>query len=173
MPDYQRGKIYKITSGDLTYIGSTCEPTLAKRLANHKKGYKRWKAGKEHRVTSFTLIETGDYEITLIELCPCGSKDELSARERFYIENTICVNKTTPGRTKQEWLDDHPDYMKDYRKEWYEKNKIETLQKSKEWYEANKERKYAKHKEWVKANPDKVKAIRERHEVKKSHSTVT
>ena len=37
MVNYSLGKIYKIadnTNGDI-YIGSTCEPTLAKRLYGH------------------------------------------------------------------------------------------------------------------------------------------
>ena len=35
MPDYNKGKIYKIVdnTNNNIYIGSTCEPTLAHRLA--------------------------------------------------------------------------------------------------------------------------------------------
>jgi len=103
MPDFKRSKIYKITSGDLTYIGSTTQSTLARRLSNHLTDYKQWKAGKRYGCSSFPLIETGQYEITLIELCPCNSKDELTARERFHIETNKCVNKYIPGRTMKEW----------------------------------------------------------------------
>ena len=42
MTDYQLGKIYRIvcnTTG-LTYYGSTCEPTLARRLSGHVVNYK-------------------------------------------------------------------------------------------------------------------------------------
>ena len=37
MVNYQLGKIYKIVDLDSNkcYVGSTCEPTLARRLANH------------------------------------------------------------------------------------------------------------------------------------------
>lgn len=147
--NYQLGKIYKITSGDLTYIGSTCEPTLAKRLANHVRDYKRWKVGKIRFVTSYTLIEIGQYEITLLELCPCNSKDELSARERFYIENTVCVNKYIPGRTQQEWKDVNPDYMKDY----YQLKQETILEQKKTYYQLNRENILAK-----KANRYKINA---------------
>lgn len=127
MPDYSKGKIYKITSGDLTYIGSTCEPTLAKRLANHVKTYKAWKEGKRGLTTSFRLIETGQYEITLIELWSCNSKDELNARERYWIENTVCVNKKIPGRTGQEYREVNKvtiaEYNKTYGKEYREANR--------------------------------------------------
>ena len=62
MPNYANGKIYKITSGDLTYIGSTCEPTLARRLAGHIQGYRQWKNGKYGKTSSFQVFETGNYE---------------------------------------------------------------------------------------------------------------
>jgi len=124
MPNYQNGKIYKITAGNLTYIGSTCEPTLARRLAKHVASCKCWKNNKSHFITSFPLIETGQYEITLIELFPCGSKDELTARERFHIESNICVNKYIPTQTD---------------KEYYQKNKEEILEKVKSYYETNKD----------------------------------
>jgi hypothetical protein len=137
--NYQLGKIYKITSGDLTYIGSTCEPTLAKRLAKHIACFKQWKKGNSHDVTSYRLIETGLYEITLVELCPCGSKDELTARERFHIENTVCVNKVIPGRTKKEYIIDTKEYKSEYDKS-YRIDNIEIIKEKKKAYqEANKE----------------------------------
>ena len=50
MPDYQLGKIYKIECNvtGKVYIGSTCEPILARRLAGHIKSYKRYLNGKFH-----------------------------------------------------------------------------------------------------------------------------
>jgi hypothetical protein len=43
MPNYQDGNIYKIVCNitDECYIGSTCEPTVARRLAGHVIDYKR------------------------------------------------------------------------------------------------------------------------------------
>jgi hypothetical protein len=142
MPDYSKGKVYKITSGDKTYIGSTCEPTLARRLANHISECKRWKEGKRRLTTSYPLIESGDYQITLIELCPCGSKDELTARERYWIENTDCVNKFIPGRT--------PD-------EYREATKEQTAERMKTYYVDNKEKIDEKNKLYRKSNPEVMK----------------
>ncbi len=45
--NYQQGKIYKIEANGLKYIGSTCEPTLARRLAQHKGSYKSWLRGNK------------------------------------------------------------------------------------------------------------------------------
>ena len=171
MPDYASGKIYKITSGDLTYIGSTCEPTLAKRLAKHVGDYKQWKNGGRGNVTSFQLIDTGNYDITLLELCACGSKDELTARERFYIETNECVNKNIPGRTDKEYREvnktelaerdkayreANKDKIAEKNKAYHEANKTEIAEKDKKRYEANKTEKLEKAKTYREANKDKI-----------------
>ncbi len=106
MVNYSNEKIYKIVdniSGNI-YIGSTCEPSLARRLAGHVGAYKRYKDDKKvSKITSFDILENGNYEIVLLELCPCESKDELHARERYYIESLDCVNKVIVGRTRKEY----------------------------------------------------------------------
>lgn len=135
MPDFARGKVYRITSGDLTYIGSTCEPTLAKRLAKHVSDYRLWKNGGRRYISSFQLIEAGQYEIALLELCPCGSRDELRMRERFYIDTNKCVNQRIEGRTPKEWYEAHKEDV-------LEKQKIyrgEHKEQIKEYLDTNKE----------------------------------
>jgi hypothetical protein len=115
MVNYQLGKIYKIIDNTTNkiYIGSTCEPTLARRLAKHTSNYKDFSnAGKTPYTTSFEIIKNGDCDIVLLEAFPCNSKDELHSRERFYIENNICINKNIPTRTEKE-----------YKKIYLEKNK--------------------------------------------------
>jgi hypothetical protein len=137
MPDYQNGKVYKITSGDKTYIGSTCEPTLARRLAGHVKDYKRWKEGKRRGVSSFQLIESGQYEITLVELYPCNSKDELTARERFHIETNECVNIMVPKRTQHErWITNH-NGIKEKHKVYAETHMEAQLKQQRDKYKEN------------------------------------
>jgi hypothetical protein len=143
MPDYQRGKIYKITSGDLTYVGSTTEKTLARRLSGHIRDYKRWKNGKKRPITSFQVIDKGDYEITLLELFPCGSKDEMTARERYWIENTVCVNKVMPNQTQEERKEYHREHDKQYRQD----HKEQCAKRQKEYYIRNREKVLSKLKE--------------------------
>jgi len=86
MVNYQLGKIYKIVDLDSNkcYVGSTCEPTLARRLTNHVSDYKQYLKGKGSYVSSFKILEMDDYDIVLLETYPCNSKDELHARERYY-----------------------------------------------------------------------------------------
>ena len=57
--DYQKTKIYKIISdvGDKIYIGSTTKDTLAKRMAEHRSCYKRWKAGLCGKTMSYELFD--------------------------------------------------------------------------------------------------------------------
>lgn len=105
--DYNRyllGKVYKITckTTGLCYIGSTIEKRLGIRLSKHLYDYKRHLAGIYPYVSSFKIIETDNYEISLIENYPCKSSNELRQRERFYIENLPCVNEKIPNRTRKE-----------------------------------------------------------------------
>ena len=123
MSDYSQGKIYKIISSecDLVYYGSTCI-TLKERLIKHKSDYKYYLEGKKNYMTSFVIIEKGNYEIVLVEDYPCNSKAELHLRERFYIENNECVNKCIPGRTPKEYQRDNCEIIREQRKQYYKDN---------------------------------------------------
>lgn len=102
--NYQNGKIYRIVCNitGLTYIGSTCQ-TLSQRLTKHRFNYKTLLEKPEKKlVTSVKVIAGGDYDIVLLEKCPCESKEELHKRERYYIESMDCVNKVIPTRTEAE-----------------------------------------------------------------------
>jgi hypothetical protein len=126
--NYSNAKIYKIvdnTNGNM-YIGSTTQYTLAKRLTGHVRSFKAYQKGyKNNLMTSFKILENGDYDIVLLEIVDdCTCKDQLKAKERYHIENNRCVNKIIVGRT---------------RKEHYEANKSQILQKHKKYYESNKE----------------------------------
>jgi len=93
------GKIYRITC-NLTkqnYYGSTFYPLQA-TLARHVSCFKAWLKKKEHAhyIPSYEILKNGNYKIVLLENYPCNSREELSAREREYIENNECVNKVIP-----------------------------------------------------------------------------
>jgi len=169
MEKYQRGKIYAIIcrKTDRRYIGSTCEPTLAKRLAQHVKDCKQWKEGKSY-TTSFDIIKDGDYHIVLLESYPCNSRDELRMCEQKHILNEgQCVNKCKAFITEEERIE----YKKEYAQINYEKNKEELIEKAKEnykknkdiivirknkHYEANREELQEKAKEYYKKNKEQI-----------------
>jgi queuine/archaeosine tRNA-ribosyltransferase len=75
-------------------------------------------------VTSFKIIENGDYDIILLEeVKDCENKEQLRARERHYIESLDCVNKTIPGRTNKEYYQLNKDFINNKKKAKYEENK--------------------------------------------------
>ena len=106
MVNYADGKIYRIdclTSG-LVYFGATCKKTVAQRLAKHVNNYNTWVRNNTNKyMTSFEVLKNNNYIISLIEECPCENKDQLNARESFFIRNNDCVNKTIPNRTSGEY----------------------------------------------------------------------
>ena len=140
---YSRGKIYKLVS-DLTdqiYIGSCCVP-LRKRLCEHKSEFKTVRKNPTKSIELFKL--GGKVEIILIEEYPCGSKMELERRERYHIENNICVNRLIPARTREELLE--------YQKEYREVNREAICERHKEYHKVNREAICERHKEYYEAN---------------------
>lgn len=129
MNRYENGMIYMIESpsAGLCYYGSTCMP-LAKRLYNHRKDYERYRNGTYHFVTSFKVLDYDDHKIILVEEVKCESKQQLIAREAYYIRNHECVNKYIPDRTKKEYEADNKEKIKERMKQYREHNK-EELQK--------------------------------------------
>lgn len=135
MIDYQKGKIYKIVCDEepeLVYYGSTCE-ILSNRMSAHRASYKRNQAGLFNNITSFQIIKYPTSQIVLVENYPCQNKEELNARERWWIENNQCVNKNRPGIFLEKGL---KEYHIQYGKEYYKKYAA----KAKEYYVKNKEK---------------------------------
>ena len=127
MNKYNDSKVYKIvdnTNGNI-YVGSTTNKYLCQRLAKHKDDYKRYLEGYKNKyMTSFKILENGNYNIMLLENVNCEIKDQLNAKERYYIETLECVNKKLPGRTI---------------KEYYIDNRQNKLEKANQYYKDNKE----------------------------------
>jgi hypothetical protein len=116
-------KIYKLidnTNGNI-YIGQT-KQKLYQRLNNHKQDFKRGST-----LTSREIIKNNNYKIELIE-----ETNDLN-RERYFIENTECINKVVPGRTSKEYYEEtkhklNKEKLKQYHKEYriktnYSKNR--------------------------------------------------
>ena len=108
MIDYRNGKIYKLisTETDNVYVGSTSLNYLCKRLVSHRSDYKRWLAKKRNYVSSYEILKYEDCKIILIEDFPCDSKDQLTSREQYWIDNTantVNKQKAWTGLTKKEY----------------------------------------------------------------------
>ena len=140
MPDYAKAKVYKIVdnTSDKIYIGSTCEPTLARRLADHVQKYKRFVKEAHHFVTSFKVLESGDYDIQLIENFPCNSKDELHAREGHFIRLLECVNKVIPGRSDIDYRLENKSKISTTQKKYRDENMVKVKMGKQAYYNNNK-----------------------------------
>ena len=163
MPDYSNGKIYKIycnITGE-TYYGSTCQP-VSVRMGQHRSDAKE---NSKKTCTSKSIIVRDDYDYSLIENHKCNNKQELHARERYWIENNECINKIVPNRTLEEYYLDNKEYIKDQHKKWREnggnmvekkrkviyreENKEKIAKTTKAYYLKNKVASDAYQKEWA------------------------
>ena len=149
-----KGKIYKIVdnTNDNIYIGCTCK-TLKERLSGHKSDYKKYLKGLCGNITSFDILKNNDYKIELLEDCKIKTKDELTSRERHFIEHNDCVNKVIPGRTDKEYRDAN----KENKKQYYDLNKEHLIEKKKIYRDANKEKIDNYQKAYRITNRDKIR----------------
>ncbi len=122
MPNYQEGKIYKITSEktDQVYVGSTVKP-ITTRYNQHKCLYNAYKKdGGRVQLSSFLILQHGDAKVELVEDFPCATQEELFARERYWMDNLLSVNKIRSVITKEE--------LKEYRHDYYSANKEKAME---------------------------------------------
>jgi hypothetical protein len=128
MPDYQKGKIYRIISPskNLVYYGSTIE-TLSSRLSKHIYDYKRNNGQK----SAFVVLKCEDYKIELVEEYPCNNRQQLEKKEGEYIKANECVNICIAGRTKKEWGQDNRERLNEKGRKYKEEHKEELKQKDK------------------------------------------
>ena len=161
--NYQNSVIYKIVSNNLDvkdcYVGSTTN--LDKRRADHKSNHKNPNS-KQYNIPLYQFIrENGgwyDFSMVLVENYPCNNKNELHARERYFIENLKAkLNRNIPTRTIKEWREENKDEIGIKQKEYQEDNKDKIKVYKKEYQEDNKDKIKVYRKEYLKDNKDKNK----------------
>lgn len=141
-PDYQNSKIYVITAEetDTIYIGCTTKKKLYQRMACHKYDHKMWSEGLGKYVSSCEMLKYPSAKITLIELYPCDTKEELLSREAYHINrNDKCINKYRPIVT--------PELKKELAKQYHIDNKIEINERGRQYHAINKDRINLRHRE--------------------------
>jgi hypothetical protein len=139
MPDYANGKIYKIEpicdhKVEEVYFGSTTR-RLCDRWGNHKSKFKT-NNNKCCSVILFSKYGIENCHILLVELVTASSKEELTAREAFYIRNNNCINKNIPDRKPAEYHTDNKEKIDEYRAE----NKDKIAENRAEYYIKNKDK---------------------------------
>lgn len=142
MVNYQNGKIYKMVNNETNdfYVGSTTKKYLAHRKSGHHQDSKQevrksplMQAIRTYGITTFSII--------LIEKYPCQDKDELCAREQYWIDQlkpTYNVFKAL--LTDEECKQYRAQYDKEYKAT--HKDKIREIQRKTR--EKNKEKRNAK-----------------------------
>jgi hypothetical protein len=127
-------RLYSVTHPELIYIGSTASP-LPVRLARHVLGHYQFKCGKStKKVSSFDIIETGQYGIELIEHCDIKERYK---REQANIELFSTCNK---NRACSEYDLKTPSGWAAFQREHYKNNKDAHIARKLRYYNANKDK---------------------------------
>jgi hypothetical protein len=157
MVNYQNTKIYRIypscdhEEGDV-YIGSTTKLYLSYRMAIH-----RCSSNTTSSKLLFEKYGVENCKIELLELFPCNSRDEQSAKEGEWIRKTNCVNKQIAGRTKKEYQKEYRDEHKEQIKEYYLEHKEQKKEYNKEYNLEHKEQIKENQKEYKLQNKEQIK----------------
>ena len=118
--DYKNGKIYQILNNinDEVYVGSTIQ-SLSKIMYDH-----RMHSKYQHCNFYKLMKEIGpdSFYIELIESYPCNNKEELNAREGYFIRERGTLNKAIIGRTPKQWVEDNKEHVKQYKHNYYKQN---------------------------------------------------
>lgn len=140
MPDYKNGKIYKLTDNlNNVYIGSTTQE-LKVRLREHR---------KSGNMCASQYMNINKLTITLIENYSCINKKELHKRERFYIENTKCINMAIPTQTMKEWRKKNETKINKQVKDYYNKNISTIKEYQKKYHQENKKKRALQLQEYI------------------------
>ena len=163
MPDYQKGKIYKVWNNSYTkcYIGSTCEE-LCRRMAQHKRQYKEWIKNRDmyFHYTIYDLFDEFDVEgckIELLENFPCKTRTELTQREGQHQRDNDCLNKNVAGRTPEMYREQNKEALQQRNKHHYISNSEKIKSIAKERYHDKREEILAQKHIYYEKNKDKKK----------------
>ena len=156
MPDYSQGKIYKIEplveheEGDI-YVGSTTQKYLSDRMGEHRGHFRLFNEGRKNYVSSYVLFQKYGIEncmIYLIENVNAKDKNELNAREGYYIQTLKCINRYITGRNQKQYRSDNKEKLLENAKQYYTNKKDERLKYAKQHYIDNKEKIIARTREY-------------------------
>jgi len=136
--------IYKLTDcNGLTYYGSS--ENVDERFKGHMKSNNKCSSNKLDRLSM---------KVEVIETLPEDStENDARWRERWYFDNKECVNEDRPIVTDEERIQ----HLKEYHRDYYEKNTDIIKERMKEYYEKNVDIINVKSKEYYEKNADIIK----------------
>ena len=189
MPDYNRGKIYKIynTITEDIYIGATTR-LLCERMRDHKYTSNIIKKGTIKLYKYFKEYGVEHFFIELLEIYNCSNKEELTAKEAHYIrELKPSLNTRIEGRTPKQYYADNTnkiheqkrvyyynnwDMLKEKRILKYLDNKDTFKERCKTYYDANTSKIFAQNKIYYLRNKDTINAKNRQNYADKKNDTV-
>lgn len=140
-----KGIIYEIRCNETNevYIGSTIK-SIKDRMRIHM---------QRQNCSSMQIINRGNYAVNILEQFECSEIKDLRIRERFYFDNTNCINILRPYLAPEEKAQERKEYQALYRSAHREKN-----QKYQKYYRKSNEYKINEYKkEYNEANKDRIK----------------
>jgi len=153
---YEAGKIYRLQCSDgKYYFGSTIRP-LAARLSSHKHSSKNTDTNNAYK--HINTIGWDNVMITLVELFPCETKQQLLQRESWFIDehknDPLCLNTRNPVK------DNTPEAKEQHKekcKEYYQQHRNEMLQKRRNYQVENREKRTVYNSEYRQQHSEKLK----------------
>jgi group I intron endonuclease len=112
---YTKARVYKLTNDqtDDEYVGSTCNP-LYKRLGQHKADSTKERCKNRPLYQLMNKIGKQNFQMVLLEEYPCENREQLRARESYYIKLLKPTLNKIDAVTNNE---KRAQYAKDYYKE--------------------------------------------------------
>lgn len=113
--DYKKGKIYKLVNDvdDKIYVGHTAT-TLAKRMDYHRNKAKQHP--NRHVYAHLNTLGMTNVRVVLVEEYPCDNKDQLRAREQYWIDELQPeLNKISAYVPDEQRTDNYKEYHEHYR----------------------------------------------------------
>lgn len=152
--DYSKSFIYKLCCKDVNikdiYVGSTTN--MRTRKMNHKKDCHNENSKGHNRYVYHFIREHGgfnNWEMVLVEAYCATDNMDLRKRERYWTEELKgSLHTNLPYSTDEE--------KNEQKKEHYEDNKNQYLERAKNYYEENKEYKLQYQKQYSQKNKEKI-----------------
>ena len=120
------GYIYKIWDNDdpsLVYYGSTIQQ-VSIRMGKHR--------DSSNSCISKIIIDRNNYQYATLEKVEYEDKFELRNRERWWVENNVCINKQVPNRTQKEYYMANKEKFTEYAKQYNMTNKEKIAEQQKQ-----------------------------------------
>ena len=161
MPDYQKGKIYRILQDNdkTVYIGSTTQP-LSARMSGHRRRIKQKPHFKLYKLMAEVGVER--FTIELVADFPCERREQLCAEEGRHIRlnNTVGAgaNNNVAGRTLETYREDNAAALAASTKTYRDANKEAITASNKSYRESNKEAIAARMKAYIQDNREAINA---------------